>query len=203
MSRLNDHNLMVAKEIIGRYPKKKSALIPLVHLSQQQNGYVTDEAMRHIADLIDCTPAEVYGTATFYEMFRFEPTGKYLINMCGTMSCALLGAAELMHHAEESLGIKAGSTTSDGLFTLQHAECQAACTEAPTLQVNYRHRYRVTPEDFDTLVEELRSGAHDADIPPHGTLARNRQQIPADRGVGARDPEDVTDGPTWIQVSPA
>ncbi|HRB04077.1 MAG TPA: NAD(P)H-dependent oxidoreductase subunit E [Ilumatobacteraceae bacterium] len=203
MSRLNDHNLVVAKEIIARYPKKKSALIPLVHLSQQQNGHVTDEAMRHIADLIDCTPAEVYGTATFYEMFRFEPTGKYLINMCGTMSCALLGAAELMHHAEESLGIKAGSTTSDGLFTLQHAECQAACTEAPTLQVNYRHRYRVTPEDFDTLVEELRSGAHDADIPPHGTLARNRQQIPADRGVGARDPEDVTDGPTWIQVSPA
>ena len=115
----------------------------------------------------------------------------------------LLGAAELMHHAEETLGIKAGSTTSDGLITLQHAECQAACTEAPTLQVNYRHRYRVTPEDFDTLVDELRSGAHDADIPPHGTLARNRQQIPVDRAVGARDPEDVTDGPAWIQVSPA
>ena len=147
MSRLNDHNVVLAKEIIARYPKKKSALIPLVHLTQEQNGYVTDEAMRHVAELVDVTPAEVYGTASFYEMFRFEPTGKYLINICGTMSCALLGGDELMHHAEHTLGIKAGSTTGDGLITLQHAECQAACTEAPTLQVNYRHRYRVTPAD--------------------------------------------------------
>ena len=137
--------MVIAREIIARYPKKKSALIPLVHLSQEQNGYVTDEAMRHVAELVGVTPAEVYGTASFYEMFRFEPTGKYLINICGTMSCALMGADALMHHAEHKLGIKAGSTTDDGLITLQHAECQAACTEAPTLQVNYRHRYRVTP----------------------------------------------------------
>ena len=203
MSRLTDHNVIVAKEIVARYPKKKSALIPLVHLSQQQNGHVTDDAMRHIAELTDCTPAEVYGTASFYEMFRFEPTGKYLINICGTLSCALLGAGELLHHAEETLGVKAGSTTSDGLITLQHAECQAACTEAPTLQVNYRHRYRVTPERFDALVDELRSGALDSEIPPHGTLGRNRQQIPADRAVGAQDPDDVREGPSWIQVSPA
>ena len=75
MSRLTDHNVALAREIIVRYPRKKSALIPLVHLSQEQNGYVTDDAMRHIAELIDVTPAEVYGTATFYEMFRFEPLG--------------------------------------------------------------------------------------------------------------------------------
>ena len=203
MSRLNDHNVVVAKEIIARYPKKKSALIPLVHLSQEQNGYVTEEAMRHVAELLDVTPAEVYGTASFYEMFRFEPTGKYLINICGTMSCALLGGDELMHHAEHTLGIRAGSTTSDGLITLQHAECQAACTEAPTLQVNYRHRYRVTPEAFDELVADLRAGVLDAEVPPHGTLGRNRQQIPADRAVGARHPDDVTEGPAWIEVSPA
>ncbi len=202
MSRLNDHNVLVAKDIIARYPKKKSALIPLVHLSQEQNGYVTEDAMRHIAELIDVTPAEVYGTASFYEMFRFEPTGKYLINICGTMSCALLGGAELMHHAEETLGVKAGSTTADGLITLQHAECQAACTEAPTLQVNFRHRYRVTHEQFDQLVDDLRSGALDDQIPPHGTLARNRQQIPVDRAVGARAPSDVNEAPAWIEVSP-
>jgi NADH-quinone oxidoreductase subunit E len=195
VSRLSDHNVLVAKEIIARYPKKKSALIPLVHLSQEQNGYVTEDAMRHVAELIDVTPAEVYGTASFYEMFRFEPTGKYLINICGTMSC--------QHHAEDRLGIRAGSTTSDGLITLQHAECQAACTEAPTLQVNYRHRYRVTPEAFDQLVDDLRSGALDDVVPPHGTLARNRQQIPAERAVGAPDPDDVTEGPAWIQVTPA
>jgi NADH-quinone oxidoreductase subunit E len=200
---LSDHNVIVAKEIIARYPKPKSALIPLVHLSQQQNGYVTDDAMRHVAELIGVTPAEVYGTASFYEMFRFEPTGKYLVNICGTMSCQLMGAESLMHHAEHTLGIKAGSTTSDGLITLQHAECQAACTEAPTLQVNYRHRYRVTPEAFDELIADLRAGALDAEIPPHGTLGRNRQQIPADRTVGAPDPDDVTEGPAWIQVSPA
>ena len=203
MSRLSDHNVIVAKEIITRYPKKKSALIPLVHLSQEQNGYVTDDAMRHVAELIDVTPAEVYGTASFYEMFRFEPTAKFLINICGTLSCQLMGAESLMHHAEHTLGVKAGSTTSDGLITLQHAECQAACTEAPTLQVNYRHRYRVTPESFDNLVADLRAGALDGEIPPHGTLARHRQQIPADRWVGAPDPDDVTEGPAWIQVTPA
>jgi NADH-quinone oxidoreductase subunit E len=201
MSRLTDQNVALAKEIIARYPRKKSALIPLVHLSQQQNGYVTQEAMRHVAELIDVTPAEVYGTASFYEMFRFEPTGKFLINICGTMSCALLGGHELMHHAEETLGIRAGSTTPDGMFTLQHAECQAACTEAPTLQVNYRHRFRVTHEDFDQLIDDLRAGELDGEIPPHGTLGRNRQHIPADRAVGAVPPEQVTTGPAWVTIS--
>jgi NADH-quinone oxidoreductase subunit E len=203
MSRLTDANVAVARDITARYPRRKSALIPLLHLSQEQNGYITEEAMRHIAELLDLTPAEVYGTATFYEMFRFQPTGRYLINVCGTMSCALMGGHELMHHAEDVLGIKAGSTTPDGLITLQHAECQAACTEAPTLQVNYRHRYRVTNEDFDQLIDDLRAGRLDNEIPPHGTLARNRQHIPADKAVGAVAPEDVTAPPVWIEVAPS
>jgi NADH-quinone oxidoreductase subunit E len=202
MSRLTDANVALAREIVARYPKKKSALIPLVHLSQEQNGYVTEEAMRHVAELVEVTPAEVYGTASFYEMFRFEPTGKYLINMCGTMSCALMGAGELLHHAEHRLGIKAGSTTADGMFTLQHAECQAACTEAPTLQVNYRHRFRVTPADFDQLIDDLTAGKLTDEIPPHGTLGRRRQHIPADKSVGAVHPDDVTAGPSWIEIAP-
>ena len=184
MARLTDANVSLAKEIIGRYPRPKSALIPLLHLAQEQDGHVTNEAMAHIAELIGHTPAEVNGPATFYEMFKFEPVGKYLVNICQTMSCALMGATELMHHAEERLGITAGGTTPDGLFTLEHAECQAACTEAPCLQVNYRYRYRVTPEQLDELFDDLRSGALDAEIPPHGTLARERQHIPTDRGVG-------------------
>jgi NADH-quinone oxidoreductase subunit E len=203
MSRLSDANVALARDIIARYPRRKSALIPLLHLSQEQNGYITQDAMRHIAELLDVTPVEVYGTATFYEMFRFQPTGRYLINICGTMSCALLGAHELMHHAEDVLGIKAGSTTPDGMITLQHAECQAACTEAPTLQVNYRHRYRVTNADFDQLVDDLRAGRLDNEIPPHGTLARNRQHIPADKAVGAVSPDDVTTAPVWIEVAPS
>lgn len=198
MPRLTDANVSLAKEIIGRYPRPKSALIPLLHLAQEQDGYVTNEAMVHIAELIGHTPAEVYGTATFYEMFKFEPVGKYLVNICQTMSCQLMGAGELMHRAEERLGIKAGATTADGLITLEHAECQAACTEAPCLQVNYRYRYRVTEAMLDALIDDLRSGALDGEIPPHGTLATVRQHIPADRGVGPRPPEDVTAPPPWI-----
>ena len=201
MSRFNAENLSLAREIIGRYPRPKSALIPLLHLSQEQNGYVTREAMAHLAELVGVTPAEVYGTATFYEMFRFEPVGKYLVNICGTLSCALMGAHELMHRAEHKLGIKAGSTTSDGMFTLAHAECQAACTEAPCLQVNYRYRFRVTPDGVRELISELRAGSLADEIPPHGTLATIRQHIPADRAVGAVDPDEDTSPPSWVPVS--
>ena len=198
MARLQEENVRLAREIIGRYPKARSATIPLLHLAQEQDGYVTNEAMSHIGELVGASSAEVFGTASFYEMFKFEPVGKYLINICGTMSCALMGAEELMHHSEERLGIKMGSTTADGKITLERAECQAACTEAPCLQVNYRYRYRVTPQDLDALIDDLNSGALDSEIPAHGTVAKVRQSIPADRGVGAVDPDDVTEGPVWL-----
>jgi NADH-quinone oxidoreductase subunit E len=201
MSRLSDANVQLAKEIIGRYPRARSATIPLLHLAQEQDGYITDDAIKHIAELVGATAAEVLGTCTFYEMFKMEPVGKYLVNICQTMSCALMGADDLMHHAEHTLGIKAGGTTPDGLITLEHAECQAACTEAPTLQVNYRHRYRVTPADFDQMVADLRAGKLVDEIPPHGTVARVRQHIPADRGVGAVPPEDATAPPSWLAVA--
>lgn len=198
MSRLNDANTALARDIIARYPRPRSAMIPLLHLSQEQNGYVTEEAMAHIAELVDVTAAEVYGTATFYEMFKFHPVGRYVVNICGTLSCALLGAGELIHRAEETLGIRAGGTTDDGQITLEQAECQAACTEAPCLQVNYRFRYRVTPDELDTLLADLRAGKLADEIPPHGTLARTRQQIPADRWVRPVPPEEATDVPAWM-----
>ena len=198
MARLNEANVVHAREIIGRYPKARSATIPLLHLAQQQDGYVTNEAIKHIGELVGATSAEILGTATFYEMFKFEPVGKYLINICSTLSCALLGADELMHHAEHKLGIKAGSTTPDGMFTLEHAECQAACTEAPCLQVNYRYRYRVTPADLDSLIDDLQSGRLEGEVPAHGTVARVRQHIPSDRGVGAVSPDDVATAPDWM-----
>jgi NADH-quinone oxidoreductase subunit E len=201
MSRLSDANVQLAKEIIGRYPRARSATIPLLHLAQEQDGYITDDAIKHIAELVGATSAEVLGTCTFYEMFKMEPVGTYLVNICQTMSCALMGADDLMHHAEHTLGIKAGGTTPDGLITLEHAECQAACTEAPTLQVNYRHRYRVTAADFDQMVADLRAGKLVDEIPPHGTVARVRQHIPADRGVGAVPPEEATAPPSWLAVA--
>jgi len=198
MSRLTDANIAIAYEIIGRYPRPKSALIPILHLAQDQDGYVAQDAMKHIAELVGVTPAEVFGTASFYEMFKFEPVGKYLLNICGTMSCALMGAEELMHHAEKRLGIKAGSTTPDGLITLEHAECQAACTEAPCLQVNYRYRFKMTPAELDTLIDDLAAGKLTDEIPAHGVLATVRQRIPAERGVGAVAPEKVNESPEWL-----
>ena len=197
MSRLNEANVILAKEIIGRYPKPRSATIPLLHLCQQQDGYVTNEAIAHVAELVGATAAEVLGTCTFYEMFKMEPVGKYLINICGTMSCALLGAEELIRHAEATLGIKVGGTTSDGLITLERAECQAACTEAPNMQVNYRHCHRTTTTEFDKIVDDLRNGRLEGEIPSHGTLARVRQQIPVSRAAGVV-PVDATDPPAWF-----
>ena len=198
MARLTEDNVRLAREIIARYPRSRSATIPLLHLAQQQDGYVTNEAMAHIGELVGATSAEVFGTASFYEMFKFEPVGKYLINICGTMSCALLGAEELIHHAEHRLGVKLGGTTADGNFTLERAECQAACTEAPCLQVNYRYRYRVTPAEFDALVDDLSAGRLEGEIPAHGTVARVRQRVAPERAVGAVPPEDVTEAPVWM-----
>jgi len=194
---LNEANTILAKEIIARYPKARSATIPLLHLSQQQNGYITEDAIAHVAELVGATSAEVLGTCTFYEMFKMAPVGKYLVNICGTMSCQLMGADELLQHAEQRLGVKAGGTTPDGMFTLEHAECQAACTEAPNVQVNYRHCHRMTPASFDALIDDLRAGRRDGDIPPHGTLARLRQQIPADRAAGVVSPDAPVE-PKWM-----
>jgi NADH-quinone oxidoreductase subunit E len=184
MARLTRANTELAMEIIGRYPRKRSALIPLLHLAQEQDGWLTQDAMAHVAELLGITPAEVYGTATFYEMFKFETVGRYCVNVCTNISCQLLGAYELLEHAEERIGVKAGGTTADGLFTLEDVECIAACTEAPCLQVNYRFRYRVSNGDFDQLIDDLRAGRLDDEVPPHGTLARVRQRVPADRWAG-------------------
>src|SRR3954452_11233910 len=127
MGRLTPENVTVAREIIDRYPRPKSALIPLLHLAQEQDGYLADDAMAHIAELVGVTPAEVLGTASFYEMFKRRPVGRYMVNVCTNISCQLLGGEELLAHAEATLGITSGSTTSDGLFTLEDVECIAAC----------------------------------------------------------------------------
>lgn len=197
MARLTAENVQIAHEIIARYAWPKSALIPLLHLAQEQEGWVSEEAMAHIAELVGVTPAEVLGTCSFYEMLKREPVGRYVVNICTNISCQLLGGFELLEHAEETLGIKSGSTTADGMFTVEDVECIAACTEAPCLQVNYRYFYRVGPEDFDQLVADLRDGVLDEQVPPHGTLARIRQRIPDERAAGAIPPEGQ-ERPAWM-----
>lgn len=197
MARFTDANLVTAHEIIALYPVKKSATIPLLHLAQEQDGWVTEAAMEHIAELVDLTAAQVLGTCSFYEMFKLEPVGRYVVNICTNISCLVLGAEELLDHAETTLGIRAGGTTTDGMFSLGDVECIAACTEAPCLQVNYRYFDRVTPQDFDELVDDLRAGRRTDDIPDHGVIARNRQNLPADRAAGPADPAGVPE-PVWL-----
>ena len=201
MARLTPDNVVLAQEIIDRYPRPKSALIPLLHLAQEQDGHLTDEAMAHIGQLVGVTSAEVLGTASFYEMFKMEPVGRYVVNICTNISCQLLGGEELLEHAEHRLGIRPGQTTADGLFTIEDVECIAACTEAPCLQVNYRYFHKISNDEFDQLVDDLASGARD-DIPPHGTLAEVRQHIPPERKAGSVVPEDRT-VPVWIAAPAA
>jgi NADH-quinone oxidoreductase subunit E len=196
MPRFTPDNEIIASEIIGRYPRPKSALIPLLHLAQEQDGYVAGDAIEHIAELVGCSAAEVLGTCSFYEMLKLEPVGKYLLNICTDISCMLLGADQLLHHAENALGVKAGQTTRDGAITLQGVTCIAACTEAPCAQVNYRYEYDLSTESLDALIADLRTGVRD-DLPPHGTLARVRQHIPSDRAAGPSDP-DVGREPAWM-----
>ena len=200
-------NERLAREIIDRYPRPRSALIPLLHLAQEQEGWVTREAMVHIADLTGSTPAEVLGTGSFYEMFKFHPVGRYMVNVCTNISCLLLGGEELLEHVESTLGVRSGGTTDDGLFTVEEAECVAACTEAPCFMVNYRYFHRATAETFDAVVADLRSGrsplvrgnAGDrGTMPPHGSLGRVRQRIPADRRAGIVPPEQVDGPPAWL-----
>ena len=199
MSRFNEANLAIALEILSRYPRAKSATIPLLHLAQEQDGHVTDEAMEHIAELVGTTPAQVLGTCSFYEMFKRQPVGTYLVNVCTNIACQIMGGEELLHHAEATLGVKAGGTTADGMFTLEDVECIAACTEAPCLQVNYRYRHKISNEEFDDVIADLRAGRRSEEIPPHGTLARVRQHIPADRAAGPADPAGVPE-PVWLSA---
>ena len=202
MPRFTAENTILARDIIARYPRPKSALIPLLHLAQEQGGYVADDAMEHIAELIDVTAAEVLGTCSFYEMFKREPVGEYLVNVCTNIACLLVGGEELLEHIEGSLGIKPGSTTADGKFTIEDVECIAACTEAPCLQVNYRYFYKVTPEDADALIDDLRHGRRANEVPKHGVLARTRQQIPQATRAGNAVP-GLASQPVWLRTATA
>ena len=174
MARLTSQNVELARTIIRRYPDPRSATIPLLHLAQAQHGWVTDEAMEHIAELLGLEAAEVLGTCSFYEMFKREPTGKYLVGVCTNIACMILGGDELLEHCEQRLGVKAGSTTADGEFTLSAMECLAACGGAPCLQVNYRYFENVNTADADRIIDDLRAGnaPMGQEVPLHGTLSR-------------------------------
>jgi NADH-quinone oxidoreductase subunit E len=165
-----------ARQLVSLYPHARSALVPICHLAQEQDGWLRPEAIEEIAALVGVTPAEVLGTASFYEMLRTEPVGRYVISVCTNIACMLRGAYELLDHAERSLGVRTGATTADGMFTLEEAECIADCGRAPCLQVNHRFFGNLTSVSFDRLVDDLRKGRLDDDVPHHGTLVRVSRQ---------------------------
>ena len=176
MARLTPDNEHRARELISLYPYARSALIPILHVLQEQDGHLSEDGMAHVAELLDLAPAEVRGTATFYDMFHFEPVGKYVVAVCTNIACMLQGAYRLLEHAEERLGVAPGGTTEDGSFTLEDAECLALCGNAPCVTVNWRFFGDVDLEGFDQLIEDLREGRLDEEVPPHGTLSRVRRE---------------------------
>jgi NADH-quinone oxidoreductase E subunit len=190
MGRLSQDNLVRARALVALYPHKRSALVPVLHVLQEQDGYLSPEGIEDVAALLGLTAAEVRGTASFYDMFHLEPIGRYLVAVCTNIACMLDGAYELLEHVQEDLGVHPGGTTSDGVFTLEEAECLALCGNAPCVTVNWRFFGNMTPHGWDELAADLRAGRLDAEVPPHGTLCRVRRAVglpagPTDTGPGA------------------
>jgi NADH-quinone oxidoreductase subunit E len=177
MARLSSANEQRARELIALYPQARSAMIPILHVAQEQDGWLTPDAITHIAELLELTTAEVLGTASFYDMIFTHPVGRHLVSVCTNIACLLNGGDELLEHAELRLGIPPGGTTSDGEFTLEEVECIALCGNAPCLTVNWRFFGDVTNDGFDTLVDDLRAGRLADTVPPHGTLNRVRRSV--------------------------
>jgi NADH-quinone oxidoreductase subunit F len=140
------------EEALKRYPVKRSAILPALHLAQQQLGWITSEAIEYVASLLDLTPAQVHDTATYYTMFRFKPYGRTHIEICTNLSCALAGADALLEGACRKLGVREGEMTPDGAFTVNRVECLAACGGGPAVQVNGEWLEQCTPEDLDRVL---------------------------------------------------
>lgn len=145
-----------AREIISRYPEKRSAVMPLLYLAMAEEGHLTDEGMEEVAEWCGITPAQVLSVASFYTMYKRERTGKYLVSCCTSISCMLLGGDEVLHAVEDESGVPHGETDPDGMLSVEHVECIGACGGAPAVQVNYELIEGVTPEKARELVRWLK-----------------------------------------------
>jgi NADH-quinone oxidoreductase subunit E len=149
-------------EIVARYPqgKQKSALLPVLHLAQEAfGGWLSAETMDYVAQLLHILPVEVYEVATFYSMYNLKPVGKYMFEVCQTGPCMLNGSDGIIAYISERLGIKAGETTADGLFSLKTVECLGACGYAPMMQMGKTYREHLTKEKVNQIIEECRQHA--------------------------------------------
>ncbi len=153
---------LVAKfdDIVSRYPegKQKSALLPILHLVQAEFGWVSAPAMDKVADYLHIQDIEVYEVATFYSMYFMRPQGKYMLEVCRTGPCCLVGAEKIMDHIEQKLGVKEGDVTPDGLFSWRGVECLAACGYGPVLQISPEYTFyeKLTNESVDQLISDLK-----------------------------------------------
>ena len=150
--------------IVGRYPKgkQKSALLPILHLVQAEFGWVSSPAMDKVAEYLQLQPIEVYEVATFYTMYFMRPQGKYVLEVCRTGPCCLVGAEKIMDHIEQRLGVKEGEVTADGLFSWRGVECLAACGFGPVLQIGPEYTFyeNLTSESVDQLIDDLKKKAN-------------------------------------------
>ena len=156
----SQEKLSKVNEIILRYPqgKQKSALLPVLHLAQQQfNGWLDVPVMDYVASLLNIEPIEVYEVASFYSMYNLKPVGKYMFEVCQTGPCMLNGSDEIIDYIKQKLNIKVGETTTDGMFTLKTVECLGACGYAPVMQFGKTYREHLTKEKVDAIIEECRN----------------------------------------------
>ncbi len=149
--------LELVEKIKGRYPKgkQKSALLPILHLAQAEWGWISQEVMDYVAELLGILPVEVYEVATFYTMFHLEPVGEHVIEYCRTGPCCLMGGVEVYDHLKKRLGIETGQTTKDGKFTIKEVECLAACGWGPVFQIREKYYMNLTTEKVDEIIDEL------------------------------------------------
>jgi NADH-quinone oxidoreductase subunit E len=143
------------ERLMTRYPDKGAVILPALHLAQKELGYVSDEAIVHIAQLLGTSPARIEGVATFYTMYNRKPVGKYHVQICRNISCSLLGAEHLIAHVSKKLGVKPGETTADGKFTLTKVECLGSCGTAPVMQVNDDYHENLTEASVDAILDKL------------------------------------------------
>jgi NADH-quinone oxidoreductase E subunit len=144
--------------IAARYPQRLSAVMPALRLAQERYGWLPPDAFREVGEALDLTPAYCKAVASFYDMFHLEPVGRHMIEVCTNVSCALVGAQQVLEAFEGELGVHAGETTVDREFTLRTIECAGGCGWGTVVSVDHRYREPVKPEDVAAIVEELRNG---------------------------------------------
>jgi NADH-quinone oxidoreductase subunit E len=150
-----------ARQIISRYPEKRSAVMPLLYLAMAEEGYLSEEGMEEVAGWCEITPAQVLAVASFYTMYKRERTGRYLISCCTSISCMLLGGDDVLHAVEDESGVPHGETDDEGMISVEHVECIGACGGAPAVQVNYELIEGVTPDKGRELVRWLKKAKPD------------------------------------------